>query len=52
MRNLITIDVPRDIADEVRRFAVFLIADQTNRLSRAAVPDDAFRTTRYGLTNH
>lgn len=38
--NLITIDVPSGIIDEVRRFAAFLIADQPNRLSRTAVPDD------------
>jgi hypothetical protein len=32
MSNLIAVDVPSEIADEVRRFAAFLIADQPNRL--------------------
>lgn len=40
MSNLVTIDLPVEIAEEVRRFAAFLIADQPNRLSRTYVPND------------
>ncbi len=36
MNNLIAIDVPAEIADEVRRFAAFLIADRGDPLSLAA----------------